>query len=67
MTIPLLNLIIAIVGLLDMTRLHHHLGRCPVDILLEACKQKTEEAVPVSIVALGGIGYGGICAYRPTT
>ena len=49
MAIPLLNLIIAIVGLLDMTRLHHHLGRCPVDILLEACKQKRNKRYPLAL------------------
>jgi hypothetical protein len=35
--LPLLNLIISIVCLLDMAGLHHHLRRRAVDIFLESC------------------------------
>lgn len=36
LALPLLYLVVAIVCFLDMARLHHDLGRRPIDVLLEA-------------------------------
>lgn len=45
---PLLNLVITIIGLLNMTRLHHNLCRCAVDIFLESCKAPLVDYQPKS-------------------
>ena len=34
---PFLDLVVSVICLLYMPRLHHHLGRRPIHILLEAC------------------------------
>jgi hypothetical protein len=33
---PFLDLVVPIIGLLHVSRLHHHLGRCPIHIFLKA-------------------------------
>ncbi len=55
LSLPLLHLVVSVVCSLHMACLHHDLGRCPVDIFLEACPRHDGRCVSVTSARVIGV------------